>query len=143
MDLQNHIEEMLAARVPEVEVLLAERPSPGLVRVYIDRDGGVDLNLCERVTLELAPLREQYALEVSSPGIDRPLVKPAHFRRFVGREVTVQSAEPLDGRRRFRGGLLTAGDSDIEIDQDGTPVRIPYGAIQRSRLVAHGPGGAR
>jgi len=143
MDLQQRIEGMLAGRVPDVEVLLAEQPSPGLVRVYIDRADGVDLDLCERVTHELAPLRERYALEVSSPGVDRPLVKPSHFRRYLGREVTVQTAEPLDGRRRFRGGLLSAGDSDIEIDQDGTHVRIPYGSIQRSRLVAEGVGGAR
>ncbi len=143
MELQERIERMLADRIPDVEVLLAERPSPGLVRVFIDRDGGVDLDLCERVSHELGPVRERFALEVSSPGIERPLVKPAHFRRFVGREVTVQTAEPLDGRRRFRGGLLSAGDSDIEIDQDGTSVRIPYKVIQRSRLVADGPGGVR
>src|SRR5215210_1437511 len=103
MDLQQRIEGMLAGRVPDVEVLLAEQPSPGLVRVYIDRADGVDLDLCERITHELAPLRERYALEVSSPGVDRPLVKPSHFRRYLGREVTEQTAEPLSGRRRFRG----------------------------------------
>ncbi len=143
MELQQQIETLLADRIPDVEVVLAERPTPGLVRVYVDREGGVDLDLCERVTHALAPVRERYALEVSSPGIDRPLVRPAHFRRFVGREVTVQTTEPVDGRRRFKGGLTAAGDSDIEIDQDGTAVRIPYAAIQRSRLVADGLGGAR
>ena len=140
---QDRIEKRLADVEPDVEVLLLERANASTMRLFIDRPGGVDLELCERVTHELGPVRERYALEVSSPGVERPLVKPAHFRRFVGREVTVQTAEPLDGRRRFRGGLLAAGDSDIEIDQDGARVRIPYGVIQRSRLVADGPGGAR
>ena len=66
-------------------MLLAEQPSPGLVRVTIDRPGGtVDLDLCERVSRELSPLRDRYALEVSSPGIERPLVKPDHYRAATG-----------------------------------------------------------
>jgi ribosome maturation factor RimP len=76
--IQHEIESTLATRVPDVEVVLAERPSPGQLRVVIDHPGGVDLNLCERVSRELGPLRTQYALEVSSPGLDRPLVKPDH-----------------------------------------------------------------
>ena len=79
--LQQQIERTLRTTVPEVEVLLAEQASPGLVRVTIDRPGGtVDLDLCERVSRELSPLRDRYALEVSSPGIERPLVKPDHYR---------------------------------------------------------------
>jgi ribosome maturation factor RimP len=87
--LTTEIEDLLGQSMPEVEVVLAEQPSPGLVRVYIDRPGGVDLELCERVTHALAPVRQRYALEVSSPGSDRPLVRPQHYRRFLGREVTV------------------------------------------------------
>lgn len=134
--LQADVERTLSERVPEVEVLLAERASPGLVRVVIDRPGGsVDLDLCERVTRELSGLREQYALEVSSPGEERPLTRPVHFQRAVGDTVAIRTDEPLDGRRRFMGRLLDAGEEAVEIDQDGHRVRIPYNAIRRSHLV--------
>ena len=122
--IQHEIESTLATRVPDVEVVLAERPSPGQLRVVIDRPGGVDIELCERVSRELAPLRTQYALEVSSPGLDRPLVKPDHYRRAVGERVSVRTDGPIEGRRRFDGGLQSADDEGIEIDQDGRTVRI-------------------
>ena len=83
-DIQQEIERTLGRTMPEVEVVLAERSSPSTVRVFIDRDsGGVDLALCEQVTRELAAVRDRYALEVSSPGLDRPLTKPRHFARVV------------------------------------------------------------
>jgi ribosome maturation factor RimP len=139
--LQHEIESTLATRMPDVEVVLAERPSPNQLRVVIDRAGGVDLDLCERVSRELAPLRERYALEVSSPGLDRPLVKPAHFRRAVGERVAVRTDAPIDGRRRFDGGLRAADDEGIEIDQDGRPIRIRYAEIRRSHVVYEPAGG--
>jgi ribosome maturation factor RimP len=139
--LQHEIESTLATRVPEVEVVLAERPSPGQLRVVIDRPGGVDLDLCERVSRELSPLRERYALEVSSPGLDRPLVKPEHYRRAVGERVAVRTGAPIEGRRRFDGGLQAADDDGIEIDQDGHPVRIRYAEIRRSHVVYEPAGG--
>jgi ribosome maturation factor RimP len=141
--LTTEIEQMLGQRMPEVEVVLAEHPSPGVLRVYIDRPGGVDLDLCEAVTHVLAPVRRDYALEVSSPGSDRPLVKPEHYRRFVGRQVSVTAREPIDGRRNFRGELLAAGQQDIELDQDGERVRIPYASIRRGRLAVEHAGGLR
>src|SRR5206468_5333520 len=134
--IQHEIESTLATRVPDVEVVLAERPSPGQLRVVIDRPGGVDLDLCERVTRELASLREQYALEVSSPGLDRPLVKPDHYRRAVGERVAVRTDQPLDGRRQFTGTLIDAGNDEIEIDLDGERTSLPYAAIRRGNLVA-------
>ena len=139
--LQHEIESTLATRLPEVEVVLAERPSPGQLRVVIDRPGGVDLDLCERVSRELSPLREQYALEVSSPGLDRPLVKPDHFRRAVGERVAVRTAAAIEGRRRFDGGLRAADDEGIELEQDGSPVRIRYADIRRSHVVYEPAGG--
>lgn len=143
-ELQEKIESTLRERVPEVEVLLAEQPSPNLLRITIDRpDGAVDLELCERVSKELAPLRERYALEVSSPGIERPLVKPEHYRRFVGRTVAVRTADALDGRRSFRGTLTEAGDDGIELDLDGERARLPYAAIRRGNLVDEQVGGKR
>ena len=141
--LQHEIEEMLRTRVPEVEVLLTERPSPGVVRVTIDRPGGaVDLDLCERVSRELGAVRERYALEVSSPGIERPLVKPAHYRQVIGNPVSVRTTHPLDGRSSFKGVLTEAADETILIDQDGEPVRIPYAEIRRANLVVE-VGGTR
>jgi ribosome maturation factor RimP len=138
--LQHEIESTLATRVPDVEVVLAERTSPNQLRVVIDRPGGVDLDLCERVSRELSPLRERYALEVSSPGLDRPLVKPEHYRRAVGERVAVRTDAPIEGRRRFDGGLRAADDEGIEIEQDGRPVRIGYAEIRRSHVV-HDPAG--
>jgi ribosome maturation factor RimP len=89
--LQTEIEGLLAEREPEVEVLLAEVVGGGALRVFIDHPEGVTLALCERVTGALPELRERYALEVSSPGIERPLTKPEHFRRFVGRRARVRA----------------------------------------------------
>jgi ribosome maturation factor RimP len=141
--LQQEIETTLRTRVPEVEVLLAELPSPGLLRVTIDRPGGVDLDLCERVSRELSPLRERYALEVSSPGIERPLVKPEHFQRAVGSRVAVRTEHAVDGRRQFRGTLTDARDDEIEIDLDGERAQLPYAAIRRATLVEDKVGGIR
>ena len=141
--LQQEIETTLRTRVPEVEVLLAELPSPGLLRVTIDRPGGVDLDLCERVSRELSPLRERYALEVSSPGIERPLVKPEHFQRAVGSRVAVRTEHAVDGRRQFRGTLTDARDDEIEIDLDGERAQLPYAAIRRANLVEDNVGGIR
>ena len=135
-ELMQQIESTLRDRVPEVEVLLAEQASPGLVRVTIDRPGGVDLDLCERVTRELSAIRERYALEVSSPGIERPLVKPEHYRQAVGSRVQVRTEQPLEGRRQFTGTLIDAGNDEIEIDLDGERASLPYAAIRRGNLVA-------
>jgi ribosome maturation factor RimP len=89
--LQREIEEQLAACEPDVEVLLAEVLGGGTLRIFIDHPDGVTLALCERVTVALAALRERYTLEVSSPGPERPLTKPDHFRRFVGRRARVRT----------------------------------------------------
>ncbi|HEU0193095.1 MAG TPA: ribosome maturation factor RimP [Gaiellales bacterium] len=141
-DIQQEIEETLGKTMPEVEVLLAERPSAGRVRVFIDRDpGGVDLALCEQVTHELAGLRDRYALEVSSPGLDRPLTRPRHFARVVGETVSVRTHQAVDGRKTFTGRLLQAGDEHIDIDQDGQTVRLSYPEIRRSNLVFDPAGG--
>ncbi len=94
---QSEIEERLAAEEPEVEVLLAEVSSGRTLRIYIDHPDGVTLALCERVTALLSDLRERYALEVSSPGSERPLTKPTHFRRFVGRRARVRTRWPATG----------------------------------------------
>src|ERR687894_4475 len=96
--IQTQIEQRLADVEPDVEVLLAEVVGGRLVRLFIDHPKGVSLDLCERVTNHLPDVREKYALEVSSPGTERPLSKPEHFRRFVGRRARVRTRGPHDGR---------------------------------------------
>jgi ribosome maturation factor RimP len=145
--LQNEIEGLLAEREPDVEVLLAELVGGGTLRVYIDHPEGVTLAHCERVTAALTALRERYTLEVSSPGLERPLTKPEHFRRFVGRRARVRSsAHPPDqppataqpssrGRRSYTGELVGVSDTEITLAADGALVTIPYAQIRRSNLV--------
>jgi ribosome maturation factor RimP len=133
--IQTQVEQALATAEPEVEVLLAEVQGGGLLRLFIDHPDGVTLELCERVTHELAALRERYSLEVSSPGRDRPLSKPEHFRRFLGRRARVRTSEPLDGHRSFTGELVGATDTEVTIAADTGVVAIPYAVIHRSNLV--------
>jgi len=113
--IQDDIEARLAECEPDVEVLLAEVVGSRLVRLFIDHPKGVTLELCERVTKQLPDVREKYALEVSSPGTQRPLTKPEHFRRFVGRRARVRTRGDHDGRRSFTGELLDAGDDGVTV----------------------------
>ena len=133
--IQADIEARLAEEEPEVEVLLAEVVGGKLVRLFIDHPGGVSLDLCERVTGHLASVREKYALEVSSPGAERPLSKPEHFRRFVGRRARVRTRGEHDGRRSFTGELLGATDDEVTVAADTGVVSIAYADIHRSNLL--------
>ena len=153
--IQADIERRLALSDPDVEVLLAEVLGGRSLRVFIDHPDGVTLELCERVTLALTDLRERYSLEVSSPGTERPLTKPAHFRRFVGRRARVCAratrptqpsglCAPAEGERRpgearavksFTGELVGASEEEITLAADGGVIAIPYSEIRRSNLV--------
>ena len=133
--IQIDIEARLAEAEPEVEVLLAEVVGDSLVRLFIDHPDGVTLELCERVTRELAEVRERYALEVSSPGTERPLSKPAHFHRFLGRRARVRTRDARDGHRSFTGELVGASDDAVTIAADTGVVAIPYTDIHRSNLI--------
>jgi ribosome maturation factor RimP len=133
--IQADIEARLAEAEPDVEVLLAEVAGGRLVRLFIDHPGGVTLELCTRVTEALAPLRERYGLEVSSPGTERPLTKPEHFRRFVGRRARVRTRGDHDGRRSFTGELLGATDDEVTVAADTGVVSIAYADIHRSNLL--------
>jgi ribosome maturation factor RimP len=133
--IQTEIEERLAEAEPSVEVLLAEVVPGGTCRLFIDHPGGVSLELCERVTNHLGAIRERYALEVSSPGRERPLTKPDHFRRFLGRRARVRTREQVEGHQSFTGELVGASDSDVTIAADTGVAQIPYADIQRSNLV--------
>lgn len=135
MDIQEEIEARLAEQAPDVEVLLAEVLGGHTVRLFIDHPDGVTLDLCERVTHLLPEVRERYALEVSSPGTRRPLTKPQHFRRFLGRHARVRTREAADGHRSFTGELVGADDREVTIAAESGVVTIPYADIQRSNLI--------
>ena len=133
--IQADIEARLADAEPTVEVILAEVVGGRLVRLFIDHPGGVTLELCERVTRLLPEVRERYALEVSSPGTTRPLSKPAHFTRFLGRRAKVRTSVEHDGHKSFTGELVGASEAEVTIAAPTGVVAIPYADIHRSNLV--------
>jgi ribosome maturation factor RimP len=133
--IQDDIEARLSEVEPDVEVLLAEVVGGKLVRLFIDHPDGVTLDLCERVTKQLPEVREKYALEVSSPGTERPLTKPEHFQRYVGRRARVRTRGDHDGRRSFTGELMGASSDEVTVAADTGVVSIPYAEIHRSHLV--------
>ncbi|HEV7846277.1 MAG TPA: ribosome maturation factor RimP [Thermoleophilaceae bacterium] len=133
--LQTDIEKRLATADPAVEVLACEPAGPERVRLFIDHPDGVDLALCERVTKQLGDLLANYGFEVSSPGPERPLSKPDHFRRYLGRRARVRLREPRDGHRSFTGELVGASDDEVTVAADSGVVSIPYSEINRSNLL--------
>jgi ribosome maturation factor RimP len=133
--IQDEVEATLAAAEPQVEVLLVEVARGETLRVFIDHPDGVTLGLCERVTKALPDLRERYTLEVSSPGRERPLTKPDHFRRYLGRRARVRTREAREGHRSFTGELVGASEREVTIAADTGVVAIPYVDIHRSNLV--------
>jgi ribosome maturation factor RimP len=126
------------AGLPGVEVLAVEMGGPERMTVYVDHPQGVDHALCERVTNVLRPYLDRYTIEVSSPGLERPLRKPAHFRGAVGRKVALRLDQPIDGRSRFRGELVRAGDRAVEVRIEDDTIEIPYDAIVRGNLIDEG-----
>ncbi|MDX6699245.1 MAG: ribosome maturation factor RimP [Solirubrobacteraceae bacterium] len=128
--IQADIEARLAKAEPDVEVLLAEEAGGRVLRVFIDHPAGVSLELCERVTGHLSELRADHALEVSSPGPQRPLTRPEHFRRFLGRRARLRT-----GGGKVTGELVAAGDADVTVSAPDGIVSIPYAEIRRSNLV--------
>jgi ribosome maturation factor RimP len=114
----------------------------GLVRLYIDKPDGIDLDDCEKVSLAVSalldvedPVPGNYNLEVSSPGLDRKLTKVEHFQRFTGETVKVQMRFPIEGRRRFRGTLVSSDEENIVVEVDGESFSLPLKTIDTARLV--------
>ena len=134
-DIQTEIEQRLATAEPDVEVLLAERVGGTTVRVFVDREGGVDHGVCQRVTEHLRDLLTEYSLEVSSPGPERPLSKPDHFRRYVGRRARVRTREEHGGHKSFTGELVGASDDEVTVAAEDGLVAIAYSEINRSNLL--------
>jgi ribosome maturation factor RimP len=137
--IQADIESRLAEREPEVELIALEQPGRDTLRLYIDHPEGVDLALCERVTNQLRDLLERYSLEVSSPGLDRPLTKPEHYRRFRGHRVRVRTREAVEGRRNFTGTIADADDEAVRVEDSGDQFEIPLSHVHRSNLVPELP----
>ena len=117
-------------------------PKHSVLRIYIDHENGVGIEDCETVSRETAalldvkdPIRSQYNLEVSSPGLDRPLFTAAHYRQFEGCIAQVNLFAPQDGRRKFSGPILGADENGIRIEQDGTEVTLDLSNVVKARLV--------
>ena len=113
----------------------------GLLRVYIDAPAGIAIDDCERVSRAVSalldvedPVPGQYTLEVSSPGLERPLRTPEHFAPYAGQKVFVEMAQPVEGRRRFEGVLAAAGARTIEVEVDGRRQVLPIDGIRRAHL---------
>ena len=136
------IEKRLAGLEPDVEVLACEQVGSERLRLFIDHPNGVSLDLCERVTHHLRELLADYGLEVSSPGPERPLTKPDHFRRFLGRRARVRLREPRDGHKSFTGELVGASDDEVTVAAGDGVVSIPYSDINRSNLLPEAAGSA-
>jgi len=113
-----------------------------VLRIYIDHESGVGIEDCEIVSREVAalldvkdPIRSQYNLEVSSPGLERPLFTAAHYREFVGHMAQINLFAPLDGRRKFSGPILSADEHAVTIEQDGTEVTLEIENVVKAKLI--------
>jgi ribosome maturation factor RimP len=133
--LTRDVTERVERGLPGVEVLAVELSGRERFCVYIDHAQGVDHALCERVTNVLRDYLRDYSIEVSSPGTARPLRRPEHFRRVVGRTVALKTSPEIGGRKNFRGELKEAGERDVTMGVDGGDVHIPYDAIVRGNLI--------
>lgn len=141
-----HIEDVL---LPGAEALgyeiVAVELSGGdisIVRVYIDTPDGVTVDDCAKASRQFGaimdvedPISNRYTLEVSSPGMDRPLAKPIHFKAVVGQDVKIKMATLVNGRRRFSGELVEATDEFAVVEVDGEQSELPYEDMDRARLV--------
>jgi ribosome maturation factor RimP len=133
--LQREVAQKVESGIPGVEVLALELHGPERMTVFVDHPAGVDHALCERVTALLRGYLDRYSIEISSPGLERPLRKPAHFERAVGRKVALRLDEPIDGRARFRGEVVSAGARTLELRSGDETFEIPYDAIVRGNLI--------
>jgi ribosome maturation factor RimP len=136
--LQREIEQTVEQGLPGVEVLAVELAGPERFCVYVDHPSGVDHALCERVTDLLRGYLDRYTVDVSSPGFERPLRKPAHFANVVGRRVAIRTADEIQGRRRFRGEVVGTTQGGVTVRTADEAFDIPYDAIVRGNLIDEG-----
>jgi ribosome maturation factor RimP len=136
--LQREVTATVEGRLPDVEVLAAELSGPERLTVYIDHPDGVDHALCARVTDVLRDYLEHYTLDVSSPGLERPLRTPAHFADVLGRRAAIRTTHEVAGRKRFRGEVVAVDDREVTLATGDERVRVPYEAIARGNLIDEG-----
>jgi ribosome maturation factor RimP len=139
LEKEHQLQDEIASRVehdlPGVDVLAVELLTPSRFRVYVDSPDGVDHALCEQVTNLLREFLREYSVEVSSPGLDRPLRRQEHFEAALGRRVKLRTA----GRRQLRGEVLSAGEESVKVAaSDGAETEIPYAEIVRANLIDEG-----
>jgi ribosome maturation factor RimP len=131
--LQREVTQRVESGLPGVEVLAVELSGNERFTVFVDHPQGVDHELCQRVTDILRDYLRAYAIDVSSPGFERPVRTAAHFRNAVGRRVALRTAD-----RRVRGEVIEAGERAVKVGVDGTELDIPYEAIVRGNLIDEG-----
>jgi len=129
--LTRQIEREVETAIPGIEVLAVELQSPERFTVFVDHAEGVDHDLCARVTDVLREYRNEYAIDVSSPGLERPIRKPEHFRNAIGRQVTLRTPE----RKRLRGEIVSAGERCVVVSAGDGSIEIPYDQVVRGNLV--------
>jgi len=141
-----HIEELLlpGAETLGLELVAVELSGgdTSIVRIYIDTPDGITVDDCAKASRQFSaildvedPISNKYTLEVSSPGMDRPLAKPLHFKAVVGQDVKIKMATLIDGRRRFTGELIEATDEFAVVEVDGEQSELPYSDMDRARLI--------
>jgi ribosome maturation factor RimP len=133
--LTREVVQRVETALPGVEVLAVELNGPERFCVYVDQVGGVDHALCERVTDVLRDYLRDFSVDVSSPGIERPLRTREHFERAVGRRVSIRASVEVAGRKRFRGEVTGARERAVTVAVDGAEVDIPYDDIVRGNLI--------
>jgi ribosome maturation factor RimP len=145
--LNERLEQLLTPVVESLgyELVLLEYQAgthSAMVRLYIDAESGIRIEDCERVSREVAgvldvedPIRTAYQLEVSSPGLDRPLVKPAHYARFVGEEIKLQLSIPRGTRKRFKGVIVSVSQQAVVVDTSEGRLEFEFSEIEQARLV--------
>ncbi|MFN8150730.1 MAG: ribosome maturation factor RimP [Solirubrobacterales bacterium] len=133
--LQSQIETRIAELDPAIEVLAVQRIGREDLRIFIDHPDGVTLDHCEAATNQLRDLLADYGLEVSSPGLDRPLTKPEHYARFAGHQARLALATPIDGQRNFTGRIGAVHGATVTLETSDGDVEIDLDRVHRSNLV--------
>jgi ribosome maturation factor RimP len=136
--LQTEISEQVRERLPDVHVLAVELAGPERFTVYVDHADGVDHALCARVTNVLRGYLDRYSVQVSSPGVERPLRTRDHFAKAVGHKAAVRTGSDIAGRKRFRGQVVSAGERTLKLQTANEAVDIPYEEIVRGNLIYEG-----
>ena len=149
MQNKHHLQDMLEPVISElgyetVRIITIGQENPTL-QIMIDRLDGKDIVVedCAKVSRKVSevldekdPIKDQYNLEVSSPGLDRPLTKPEHFARFAGYEAKVETDELIENRKRFKGKIISIdGENTIRFEMDGTEYAIPFDAVSKAKIV--------